>query len=102
MEHFLKWWGKVATENSFSDTPGNICNIYESAIQINNKPDCNNRRGSKNVRVFTSGGKSENVTVTACCNVAGQFLPPVLIFKGVKDGFPPSVRCLHKPEIVED
>jgi len=35
---FFKMLGKVATQNSLSDTPGNFCNIYESGIQINNKP----------------------------------------------------------------
>jgi len=94
--------GKVATENNLSDTPGNICNIYESGIQINNKPDSViTDKGSKNVHVLTSGEKIKNVTVIACCNAAKQFLPPFLIFKGVKDGLPSSVRCLHKPEIVE-
>jgi len=83
---------KVATENNCSDTPGNICNIYESGIQINNKPDSViSDKGSENAQVLTSGKKSENVTVIACCNAAGQFLPLVLIFKGVKDGLPPRV-----------
>jgi len=35
---FFTMLGKVATENNFSDTPGNICDIYESGIQINNRP----------------------------------------------------------------
>jgi hypothetical protein len=29
---------KISTENSFSGTPGNISEIEESGIQINNKP----------------------------------------------------------------
>jgi hypothetical protein len=31
---FFKILGKVATENNLSDTPGNICNIDESGIEI--------------------------------------------------------------------
>jgi hypothetical protein len=46
---------KVATENNCSDTPGNICNIYESGIQINNKPDSViSDKGSENAQVLTS------------------------------------------------
>jgi hypothetical protein len=37
-------------------------------------------KGFKNTDVLTS---EPNVTVTKCCNDAGQFLPPVLIFKGL-------------------
>jgi hypothetical protein len=38
---------------------------------------------SRNVHVLTSREKNGNIRAKACCNVAGQFLPPVLIFKGV-------------------
>jgi hypothetical protein len=93
--------GKVATESNLSDTPGNICNIDESGMQINNKPDAViTDKGSKNIHVLTSGEKSENVTVIACCNAAGQFLLPVVIFKGVKHGSPSSVSCLHKTDLL--
>jgi len=30
---------KVATKNNLSDTPGNIFNIDESGLPVNNKPD---------------------------------------------------------------
>lgn len=35
---FFNMLEKEATENSRSETPGNIFNIYGSGIQINNKP----------------------------------------------------------------
>ena len=74
---FFKMLGKVATENNLSDTPGNICNIYEDGMQIYNKPDSViTDKGSKNVHVLTSGEKSENVTVIACCNAAGAISAP--------------------------
>lgn len=31
-----------------------------------------------------SSEKAENMTSIACCSVEGRFLPPVLIFKGVR------------------
>jgi hypothetical protein len=67
----------------------------ESGVQANNKTaSVITGKGSKSVHVLTSGEKGESVTVIACCNAAGQFLPPVLIFKGVNkkhefgDGLP--------------
>ena len=74
----------VATENNLSDTPGNIFNIDESVIRINKKPaSVITGKGSKSVRVLTSGGKCDSITLIACCNAASQFLPPVLICQGV-------------------
>jgi hypothetical protein len=71
-------------------------NIDYSGIQIKNKPDpAIIEKGLKYVHVLTAGEKSDNVTVIACCNTAGYFLLPVLIFKAVNtkrdfgDGLPP-------------
>ena len=74
---------------------------------MNNKPDTViTEKGSKNVHVLTSGGKSESITVIACCNAAGQFLSLLLIFKDVNkkhefgDGPPPRFRRAQEREIV--
>jgi len=75
---------KLVTKNKLSDTPGNISNMNGSGIQVSKKHDSViTENGSKNVHVLTLGEKSENITVKACCNAAGQLLPPVLIFKEV-------------------
>jgi hypothetical protein len=58
--------------------------VDESGVQANNKPaSVMTGKESESVHVLTSGEKGENVTVIACCNAEGQFLPPVLTFKGV-------------------
>jgi hypothetical protein len=87
---------KVATESDLSDTPGNIFNADESGIQINQIPDSVNAENlSKCVHVLTSGEEIERLAVIVCSNVAGQFLPPALIFKVLnkkqefRDGLPP-------------
>jgi hypothetical protein len=36
---FFNMLEKVATENNFTDTPGNIFNIDEGGMQISNKAD---------------------------------------------------------------
>ena len=52
---FFNMLEKVATEYNLSDRPGNIFNIDESGIQINNKPDFLKKKSSKNVHALTSG-----------------------------------------------
>jgi len=75
---------RVADENNLSDTPGNIFDVDEIGIKINNKPDSAiTEKGSKNVHDLTTGEKSDNIIVIACCNSAGQFVPSVLRFKCV-------------------
>jgi len=62
---------KAATDSNLSDIPGNIFNIYESVLHINNKPESViTQKGPKSVHVLTSGEKSENVTVIARCNAS--------------------------------
>jgi len=76
---------KLATENKLSDTPGNILNTDESGIQVSKKHNSViTENGSKNVHVLTLGERSENITVKACCNAAGQLLTHVLILKEVR------------------
>ena len=77
--------------------PANIFNMDESGIQLINKPGkVVTAKGSKNVNVLTSGEKGETITVIACNNAEGRFLPPVLVLKGVNkrrdicDGLPPG------------
>ena len=63
--------------------PQNIYNMDESGIQLINKPgSVIAGKGSKDVHVITSKEKGESVTVVACNNAEGYFLPPVLIIKG--------------------
>jgi len=65
---------KAATDSDLSDTPENIFNIYESVIHINNNPESVITQNlPKNVHVSTSGEKSENITVIACCNAASFY-----------------------------
>jgi len=70
----------VATENNLPDTTGNIFNIDECVFRINKKPaSVITGKGS----VLASGENLRSITVIACCNAAIQFLPSVLICKGV-------------------
>jgi hypothetical protein len=77
---FLNTLEKVATENNLYDTPGNIFNIDESDLPINNKPDT----------IVTEKGfiklmfQHLDKRVIECCTAEGQFLPPVLMLTDIK------------------
>ncbi|KAB0803136.1 hypothetical protein PPYR_00106 [Photinus pyralis] len=99
----------VLTENQLFDKPGNIFNIDETGLQLNNKPGhVIAAKGSKSVSSITSGEKGETISLIACCNGEGTFIPPYCIFKGknVKDeyssGMPPGsvVRMSQKSAYV--
>lgn len=74
---------RVITENDLFQKPGSIYNMDESGLQLNNRPGhVIAKKGSKNIAALTSGEKGETITIIACCNAEGYFLPPVCIFKG--------------------
>ncbi|XP_063230419.1 uncharacterized protein LOC134535276 [Bacillus rossius redtenbacheri] len=88
---------EITITHSLFDKPGNIFNVDESGIQLINKPGkVLAAKGSKDVFSLTSGEKGETITVVACVNAEGRFLPPTIIVKGVykkrefSDGLPPG------------
>lgn len=82
-------------KNDLMNKPQNIFNVDESGIQLINKPGkVLTAKGAKDVHVITPREKGETVSLVACCNAEGSFLPPVIIMKGVNkkaefaDGLP--------------
>ncbi|XP_056645093.1 uncharacterized protein LOC130450623 [Diorhabda sublineata] len=74
---------KVLTDNDLISKPERIYNMDESGIQVNNKTGrVIASKGAKCVNTVTSTEKGENVSLIACCNAEGTFLPPILILKG--------------------
>ena len=86
-EEVLKYFElltKILTENELLDKPLNIFNMDETGLQLNNVPGkVVALKGSKDVHVVTSQERGETITVVACCNAEGNFMPPYCIFKGV-------------------
>ncbi|CAK1599571.1 unnamed protein product [Parnassius mnemosyne] len=63
--------------------PSCIFNMDETGLQLNNRPGhVLAEKGSKAVSTVTSTEKGETITVIACCNAEGTFLPPACIMKG--------------------
>lgn len=97
VKDFFDLLAKIYQDYDFASHPEDIYNMDESGIQINNKPGkVIATKGAKDVYTLTSHEKGENVTVIACCNAQGNFIPPVLIYKGAyskpqfAEGLPPG------------
>lgn len=97
VEEYFSVLENVLTEYQLFEKPGNIFNIDESGLQLNNKPGyVIAEKGSKTVSNITSGEKGETISIVACCSAEGVFLPPLCILKGKnlkechKDGMPPG------------
>ncbi|XP_022829248.1 uncharacterized protein LOC111358362 [Spodoptera litura] len=88
---------KVMTEHDLLNKPDRIYIVDETGVQLNNSTGkVIATRGARVVHSVTSGEKGETLSVIACCNAVGNFLPPVVIIKGVnkkpefQDGLPPG------------
>ncbi|KAI4468034.1 hypothetical protein MML48_2g00008991 [Holotrichia oblita] len=97
VKDFFELLKETLTKNDLINSPGSIYNMDETGIQLNNKPgNVIATKGSKDVYVLTASEKGETVSVIACNNAEGIFLPPVLILKGVRKnpdhltGLPPG------------
>ncbi|CAK1595578.1 unnamed protein product [Parnassius mnemosyne] len=85
--------------------PSCIFNMDETGLQLNNRPGhVLAEKGSKAVSTVTSTEKGETITVIACCNAEGTFLPPACIMKGknkkpeFEDGMPPGSKLFMSPK----
>lgn len=101
VDYFFNLLLEILTTNNLLDKPGNIFNVDETGIQINNKPGkVLATKGAKDVYSLTTSERGENVSLVSCCSAEGYFLPPVLIFKGKNkkdeflDGLPPGAGFL--------
>lgn len=82
-DYFAVLESTLAEYNLFNK-PANIYNVDESGLQLNNPPQhVIAAKGSKSVQSRQSAEQGETITVVACCNAEGIFLPPYIIFKGV-------------------
>ncbi|XP_071051794.1 uncharacterized protein [Onthophagus taurus] len=83
VDNYFQLLGNVLRENNLIDKLGHVFNMDETGLQLNNKPGkVIAIKGSKNVTSVTSGEKGETISVLACVNGEGTFLPPFCIMKG--------------------
>ena len=77
---FYKLLEDVYEKSKF--TPDRIYNVDESGVTIvqSKVPKVIGLRGKKQVAALTSGERGALITVVACMNAAGSFVPPLVIF----------------------
>lgn len=72
--------------HDLTDCPERIWNCDETGLIYVNKPNkIVTKIGKKYVYNRTYAEKGTTTTVLACINAAGQFIPPLVIFKGVRN-----------------
>lgn len=83
VQEYFNLLEKCLEENELFDKPGHIFNMDESGLQLNTRPGIVlAAKGSKNVSNITSTERGETITIIACCNAEGNFLPPACVMKG--------------------
>ena len=84
LEHYFTLLKKTLEENNLKNSPQRIYNVDESGVPLDPKGlNVVAEAGSRKVRV-RSTGRTGQVTVVACGNASGQFIPPMLIFDAKK------------------
>lgn len=101
VKEYFNLLSTLMEENDLLNKPGSIFNMDESGLQLNSRPGAVvAEKGSKTVPVITSSEKGETITVLACCNAEGMFLPPYVVMKGVnkkkewEDNMPPGSKVV--------
>lgn len=85
VKRFYEVLQQVIDDNNLQGKPECIYNQDEIGLPLSNRPpNIIARKGSKDVISMTSVERGENVAVLACMNAAGYFIPPFVIFKGVR------------------
>ncbi|XP_063216743.1 uncharacterized protein LOC134527745 [Bacillus rossius redtenbacheri] len=82
---FYDLFGDLTNELELREKPERIYNVDESGFPLNNKPSkiiC--EKGQREVIKLTSVERGENVSVVACFSASGLYIPPFVIFKGVR------------------
>lgn len=97
VNEYFKFLGEIFEQNGLFNKPVSIYNMDKTGLQLNNRPGhVIAEKSSKSVFSVTSGEKGETITVIACCNAEGIFLPPACIMKDknkkpeFEDGMPPG------------
>ena len=59
-----------------------IFNVDEAGIStVHKPPKVIAKKGARQVGATTSGERGVNTTVVCCCNAAGTYIPPMILFK---------------------
>lgn len=82
LNRYFKALGEIVLSPNFHDQPSKIWNMDETGINLAHKPTkVIAKKGIKTLHGKTSSSR-ELITVIACANASGGFLPPHFVFPG--------------------
>lgn len=105
INHFFFYLlGRVVDENKLDAT--RVFNADETGLStVHKKPrKVLTLKGKKAVGSTASGERGSTTTAVCCASAAGQYVPPLLIYKrtcsaeGLEDGAPPGTIFAYNPE----
>lgn len=101
VDKYFQLLEETLVNHNLLNKPGSIYNVDETGLQLNSRPgNVIAAKGSKQVANITSAEKGETISLIACCNGEGVFLPPTCIMKGknkkpeYQDGMPPGSQIV--------
>lgn len=68
--------------------------------EVHTPPNIIAAKGKKGVHSITSGEKGTTTTIVSCCNASGRYVPPLIIFKGIREN-PLLIRSAPAGTIVK-
>ncbi|CAH2089064.1 unnamed protein product [Euphydryas editha] len=81
---FFKTLETVVDKTNLRGRPECVYNVDETGIPLNNRPpNIIAQKGAKDVVSVTNVERGENVTILACMNATGHYIPPFVLFKGI-------------------
>ena len=86
MQDYFTFLKDTLETHDLVSRPAQIYNVDESGVPFNPRPPkvvSEKGRQTKKVRYRCSGRKGQ-ITIVACANVAGQAIPPMVIFNASK------------------
>ena len=90
---------KELNDLQIRNKPHQIFNADETGLQMINPPQkVLTEKGARQVYSVTTGERGETFTVLGCMSASGSYIPPYIVFKGVRkrpewsEGFPPGTR----------
>jgi hypothetical protein len=82
IEEYFNLLSNVPRENNLLDQLGHVYNMNEAGFQMNPRSHTViAEKGSPILYKIISGEKEETISVIACCNTEGCFIPPACILK---------------------
>jgi hypothetical protein len=82
VDHFYDLVATYYEQLDLSNSPNNIWNVDETGFSCSKgRRQIICRKGSKNPHSLCGNNQKTTFTVQGCCNAAGEFLPPYIIYK---------------------